>query len=73
MSATSPQAVVIGASAGAVEALSVILLPIPKTFRLPVFIVVHVPPDRKNVMADLFRAKCRVIRASSRVAYSSLF
>ena len=58
MSADSPQAVVIGASAGAVEALSIILPSLPESFRLPIIIVVHVPPDRRSILVDLFRAKC---------------
>ncbi|WP_420963131.1 chemotaxis protein CheB [Brucella sp. IR073] len=58
--AVQPEAVVIGASAGAVEALSVILPALPKDFSLPVIAVVHIPPDRPSVMADLFQAKCRL-------------
>jgi two-component system chemotaxis response regulator CheB len=55
---TAARAVVIGASAGALEALSVILPALPEDFALPVFIVVHIPPDKKSVLAELFRAKC---------------
>lgn len=58
--AVEAQAVVIGASAGALEALSAILPGLPASFRLPVIIVVHIPPDRKSVLAELFRARCRV-------------
>jgi len=54
------QAVVIGASAGALEALSVILPRLPKGFRLPLFVVVHMPPDKRSVLAELFRAKCAI-------------
>jgi two-component system chemotaxis response regulator CheB len=54
------QAVVIGASAGALEALSVILPGLPASFSLPVMIVVHVPPDKRSILADLFRQKCRI-------------
>lgn len=54
------EAVVIGASAGALEALSAILPKLPATFTLPIMIVVHIPPDRSSVLADLFRAKCRI-------------
>lgn len=58
---TSPaDAVVIGASAGALEALSAILPKLPATFTLPVMVVVHIPPDRSSVLADLFRAKCTI-------------
>ena len=40
------EAVVIGASAGALEALSIILPVLPAGFRLPLLVVVHVPPDK---------------------------
>jgi two-component system, chemotaxis family, protein-glutamate methylesterase/glutaminase len=52
------EAVVIGASAGAVDALSVILPALPEGFRLPVLVVVHVPPNKRSVLAELFRGKC---------------
>ena len=53
-------AVVIGASAGALEALSVILPALPAHFPLPVMIVVHVPPDKHSVLAELFQSKSRI-------------
>ena len=56
----STKAIVVGASAGALEALSVILPDLPTNYRLPVLVVVHVPPDKKSVLVDLFRQKCRV-------------
>lgn len=56
----APEAIVIGASAGAVEALSRLLPPLPASFPLPILIVVHLPADKKSVMADLFRAKCHM-------------
>ncbi|PWE52918.1 chemotaxis protein CheB [Metarhizobium album] len=55
-----PEAVVIGASAGALEALSAILPALPAGFRMPVLVVVHVPPDRRSALAELFRAKCKL-------------
>lgn len=55
-----PEAVVIGASAGALEALSVILPAFSPDYRLPIFVVVHLPPDRRSVMAELFQAKIRL-------------
>jgi two-component system chemotaxis response regulator CheB len=55
-----PSAIVIGASAGALGALSVILPELPAGFLLPVLIVVHVPPDRNNMMAELLQAKCQI-------------
>lgn len=60
MSANAPAAVVIGASAGALEALSVILPALTPDFRLPVIVVVHVPPDKRSVLSELFQAKCRI-------------
>ena len=54
------EAVVIGASAGAVDALSALLPALPKGYPLPVMVVVHLPPDKKSVMAELFRDKCAV-------------
>lgn len=55
-----PEAVVIGASAGAMEALSHILPSLPSSYALPILIVVHVPPQ-KSMLAELFRAKCQVV------------
>lgn len=60
MKANQAEAVVIGASAGALEALSVILPALPAGFSLPLIVVVHVPPDKRSVLAELFQAKCRI-------------
>jgi len=60
MNGTRPQAIVIGASAGALEALSAILPALNTGFDLPVMIVVHIPPDKRSVLAELFQAKCRI-------------
>ena len=49
-----------GASAGALEALSTILPALPEGFPLPGMVVVHVPPDKRSVLAELFQAKCRI-------------
>lgn len=56
--APSPQAVVIGASAGAIQALLTILPALPESYALPVLIVVHLPPTRKSELDTLFGAKC---------------
>ncbi len=53
------EAIVIGASAGAVQALSRILPRLPVTYPLPLLIVVHVPAEPSGLTA-LFRAKCAV-------------
>jgi two-component system, chemotaxis family, protein-glutamate methylesterase/glutaminase len=60
MTGVKAKAVVIGASAGALEALSAILPSLPADYGLPVMIVVHVPPDKKSILAELFRAKCAI-------------
>ena len=59
MSSTPAQAVVIGASAGAIDALSRILPVLPADYPLPVLVVVHIPAGRSE-LAPLFRAKCRL-------------
>lgn len=58
MTGTPETAVVIGASAGAVEALSTLLPSLPAHYALPIMIVVHIPPDKKSALVDLFRARC---------------
>lgn len=55
------KAVVIGASAGAVQALLTILPALPASYALPVMVVVHVPPDRSNMLVPLLQAKCKVV------------
>jgi two-component system chemotaxis response regulator CheB len=57
---TRIEATVLGASAGAVEALSVILEVLPHDYGLPLMAVVHSPPDKPSIIAELFQAKCRV-------------
>jgi len=54
------EAIVIGASAGALEALSVILPPLPASYALPLMIVVHVPHGKKSLLAEIFQAKCAI-------------
>jgi two-component system chemotaxis response regulator CheB len=68
MSGVPAEAVVIGASAGAVEALSIILPALPRRYGLPVMVVVHMPPDRKSLLAELFQEKCdiRVVEAEDK-------
>lgn len=54
------EAVVIGASAGGVQALSLVLPALQADFPVPVLVVVHVPPRRDNALVDLFAGKCRL-------------
>jgi two-component system chemotaxis response regulator CheB len=58
---TPVKAVVIGASAGAVQALLVILPALPASFSLPMFVVVHVPSDRDNALIALLQARSRIV------------
>jgi two-component system chemotaxis response regulator CheB len=50
-------AIVIGASAGGVEALSV-LLPACRLACAPIFIVLHLPRERPSLLAEIFAPKC---------------
>jgi two-component system chemotaxis response regulator CheB len=56
----APEAILIGSSAGAFEALSAILPSLPLNYSLSVIVVVHVPPDRTSLMAELFSRKCNI-------------
>src|SRR5579871_697452 len=60
MTSAKPRAIVIGASAGALEALSSLLPALPSGYPIPIMIVVHVPPDKKSALAELFHAKCAI-------------
>jgi len=60
MSEPKAEAVALGASAGALEALSAILPELPEGYPLPVMVVVHLPPDRKSLLADLLGQRCRL-------------
>jgi two-component system chemotaxis response regulator CheB len=48
------EAVVIGASAGGVEALGALLPSLPASNKLPVFCILHLPADRESRLAELF-------------------
>lgn len=52
---TPVAAVCIGASAGGVEALLALLPSLPRGYRLPVAIVLHLPEDRDSVLAEVFQ------------------
>lgn len=51
-------AVVLGASAGAIDALGVLLPALPASFAVPMIIVVHVPASRPSLLVELFAPKC---------------
>jgi two-component system chemotaxis response regulator CheB len=51
-------AVVIGASAGGVQALSMLLPALPADTAASVFVVVHLPGDRDSLLTEVFTRKC---------------
>ncbi|MDR5857154.1 chemotaxis protein CheB [Caballeronia sp. LZ062] len=53
-------AVVIGASAGGVEALNLLLPELPRDFAPPVLIVVHVRQGQPSLLPALFAERCRL-------------
>jgi two-component system chemotaxis response regulator CheB len=51
-------AVVIGASAGGIEALSVLLPAVRSGIRAAILIVVHLPRERESLLAKIFATRC---------------
>lgn len=62
------KAIVIGASAGGVEALLGILSPLRKGFTLPIIVVLHLPDERRSQLAEVFarRVAMRVEEAGDK-------
>jgi two-component system chemotaxis response regulator CheB len=54
------EAIVVGASAGGVEALLNIFTPLRKGFSLPVLVVLHLPDERNSQLAQVFRHRLAV-------------
>ena len=52
------KAIVIGTSAGGVEALTRILPALPANMPVAILIVVHIPRERPSLLTDIFRQKC---------------
>ena len=53
-------AVVIGASAGGVEALLTLLADLPANWRLPIVVVMHLPEGRESLLAQVFAKRLRI-------------
>lgn len=51
-------AVVIGASAGGIEVLSMLLPAIPARCRVSFFIVMHIPRERPSLLPEVFASRC---------------
>lgn len=54
------EAIVIGASAGGVNALLGLLSGLPATFRMPVVTVLHLPDDRQSRLAEIFQNRSTI-------------
>jgi two-component system, chemotaxis family, protein-glutamate methylesterase/glutaminase len=54
------EGVVIGASAGGVEALSELLPALPAGFRPSMFIVLHLPRERPSLLVQIFERRCAI-------------
>jgi two-component system chemotaxis response regulator CheB len=52
------EALVIGGSAGALGALEIILPALPASTPWPVLVVVHLQPNHRSLLPDLFRRRC---------------
>jgi two-component system chemotaxis response regulator CheB len=52
------EAIVIGASAGGVEALGLILPALPTKFRPALLIVLHLPRERPSLLVDIYEKRC---------------
>lgn len=56
----SQGAILIGGSAGSVQALMAILPNLPADFALPIIIVIHLRPDAKSIMCEIFSPRCQI-------------
>ena len=54
------RAIAIGASAGAIDALGVLLPCLPAGMPQAVFVVVHLPASQPSLLCEIFRSKCAV-------------
>jgi two-component system chemotaxis response regulator CheB len=53
-------AIAIGASAGGIEALTVLLPALPRGSLAAVFVVLHLPRERNSLLVEIFRPRCAV-------------
>ncbi len=51
-------AIVIGASAGGIDALSILFPALPAGLAAPVFVVLHLPRERPSLLVEIFQPKC---------------
>lgn len=60
MNTPSPHMIVMGASAGALDALKTVLSQLPEAFPAPIAVVVHLPPDRDSMLVEVLRHSCHM-------------
>jgi two-component system chemotaxis response regulator CheB len=66
MSAGKPfRAVVVGCSAGGLDALRLLLAPLPADFPLPIVVVAHLAPDSGSLLAELLDNACTLAVAEA--------
>ncbi|WOB06140.1 chemotaxis protein CheB [Piscinibacter gummiphilus] len=58
MSAAGIEAVVIGGSAGGVDALAVMLPALPAALPVPVIVVLHLPREKPSLLVEIFSRQC---------------
>jgi two-component system chemotaxis response regulator CheB len=56
----SIDAIVIGASAGGVEAVGTLLQALPLPYTPSLIVVIHIPADPPSLLAEIFQARCRL-------------
>jgi two-component system, chemotaxis family, protein-glutamate methylesterase/glutaminase len=56
----TPRVIVVGASAGAIEVLRVVLPALPKDYEPSVVIVVHLPDNRPSLLTSIFKPLCAI-------------
>ncbi|MGX2041810.1 chemotaxis protein CheB [Methylocaldum sp. MU1018] len=52
-----PDVIVVGGSAGALDALSILLADLPGEFAVPIVVVLHLPRNRPSVLSEVLAAK----------------
>lgn len=56
----TPRVIAIGASAGAIDVLRVLLPALPGNFQPSVLVTVHIPENRPSLLVDIFANQCRL-------------
>ena len=57
---TKVEAVVIGGSAGGLEAIGTLLGALPERFVPSILVVLHIPPDKPSLLAEIYAPRCRL-------------